>query len=79
MADSEALKRATDPTRGESLWGETKAMAKKYLGPKEDTSWHDSMVKSANESFRKASADPKLGSAKKKSAKKKAKKQAKKR
>lgn len=49
----------------------------KYLGDpsektsqKVDTSWHDQMVKQANESFAKAqakaSADPKLGGAKKK-------------
>jgi hypothetical protein len=41
---------------------------------KVDTSWHDQQVKEANDSFRKASHDPKLGSAKK-ATKKKAKRQ----
>ena len=40
-----------------------------------DPSWHAEMVKEANESFRKASSDPKLGGAKK-ATKKKTKKKA---
>lgn len=67
MSDSvgDRMVKATEPTRGSSLWEETKAAAKKYLGPKEDTSWHDSMVTKANAGYAKAAADPKLGGKKK--------------
>lgn len=43
--------------------GDDKPLAKRgvvYAGDKPDTSWHDEMVKEANESFRKA-ADRKVG------------------
>ena len=78
MADSvgDRMVKATEPTRGPMFPWFTKSQGK------QDTSWHDDMVKQANESFAKskAAADPKLGGKKKtKSTKKKTKKSAAKR
>lgn len=52
MSDTgQKMERATAPARGSSLWEPARQAIRKYLGPRQDTSWHDSMVKRANESF----------------------------
>lgn len=75
MANGQQLEKATEPARGGSLYPKAKALWDQYAGGKKpDTSWHDSMVKSAGDSFRKLTPQgPKLGTgkvAKKKATKK---------